>query len=72
MFTAMIEKADIVVAIFDRLDFAFNKFVKGGEIIGDFRRYFKNHNALPYITDALSLHHRANIRLFRIAPFRGM
>ena len=36
MFTAMVKKADIVVAVFNRLDFALDKFIENREIVSDF------------------------------------
>ena len=43
MFAAVVEKADIVIARFNRLDLAFNECIKFGQIVRNVVRDFKQH-----------------------------
>jgi hypothetical protein len=50
MFAPVIKEADIVVAILDRLDLAFDEFIKFGEIVGDMLGDFKQgHTSLSML-----------------------
>jgi hypothetical protein len=43
MFAAVVEETDIVVAVLNRLDLAFDEIVEHGEIISDVSRDFEQH-----------------------------
>jgi hypothetical protein len=43
MFAAMVKEPDIVVALFDRLDFARDEFIQLGKIVGYFLGNFEQH-----------------------------